>query len=99
MTTIARKEINEQLNGVEIYFSTFPIKATRDNLKANGFKWNPKKSCWYAKRSEATEVLANICADTSIEEYEQFAKENNEETKKVNPVTKKTNKEKKINSE
>ena len=72
MNTIARMEINQELNGVEIYFSVFPTKATRDNLKANGFKWNHKKSCWYAKRSELTEAVASIVAGTTEEEYKEF---------------------------
>lgn len=81
--TIARKEINEALNGVEIYFTTFPIKATRDNLKANGFRWNHKKACWYARRSELTEAIADTCADTTTEEYKQFASSNGEEVKEA----------------
>ena len=90
--TIAKKVINEELNGVEIYFSTFPIKATRDNLKANGFRWNHKKSCWYAKRSALTEALASTCEDTTIEEYKEFAANNNEEAKEVKAAAKKTTK-------
>ena len=81
--TIATMKINEELNGVELYFSTFPIKATRDNLKKSGFRWNHKKSCWYAKRSEDTEAFAAICADTTIDEYKEFAEANNEKTGEI----------------
>ena len=94
--TIAKKVINEELNGVEIYFSTFPIKATRDNLKANGFRWNHKKACWYAKRSNLTEALADTCADTTEEEYKEFSKTSGEEAKEI-PVKKATKKEVKTN--
>lgn len=94
--TIAKKVINEELNGVEIYFTTFPIKATRDNLKANGFRWNHKKACWYAKRSNLTEALADTCADTTEEEYKEFSKTNGEEIKEI-PSKKATKKETKAN--
>lgn len=82
-TYICKKEINEELNGVELYFSVFPITATRNTLKANGFRWNHKKSCWYAKRSTMTEEIANICAETTVEEYKTYSKDNNEEVKEV----------------
>lgn len=90
--TIAKKVINEALNGVEIYFTTFPIKATRDNLKANGFRWNHKKACWYAKRSNLTEAIADTCADTTTEEYKEFAADNGEEAKATKKETKKSEK-------
>ena len=80
---IARMEINQELNGVELYFSTFPTKATRDNLKANGFKWNHKKSCWYAKRTEKTEAIASIVAGTTEEEYKELSEAAPEVPKKV----------------
>lgn len=38
---------NSQYNSTEIFFNGKPEEATRNILKANGFKWNPKKSCWY----------------------------------------------------
>lgn len=90
--TIAKKVINEALNGVEIYFTTFPIKATRDNLKANGFRWNHKKACWYAKRSNLTEAIADTCADTTNEEYKEFAADNGEEAKATKKEAKKAEK-------
>lgn len=90
--TIAKKVINEELNGVEIYFSVFPIQATRENLKKNGFRWNHKKGCWYAKRSEQTEALSDICKDTTTEEYKDYSKQNGEEAKEIKPKKAKANK-------
>lgn len=92
MNTIARIEINQELNGVELYFSVFPIKATRDNLKANGFKWNHKKSCWYAKRTEKTEAVASIVAGTTEEEYKGFSKDAPQVSKKATKKATKANK-------
>lgn len=40
-------KINSQYNSTEIFFNGKPEEATRNILKSNGFKWNPKKSCWY----------------------------------------------------
>lgn len=88
MNTIARIEFNQELNGVELYFSIFPLKATRDNLKANGFKWNHKKSCWYAKRTEKTEAIASIVAGTTEEEYKEFSEDAPEVHKKAAKKTK-----------
>lgn len=65
MTTYA---LNNKLNGVEISFDSKPEKGILDSLKANGFRWNPKKSIWYAKQSEATLSFAKtICGDTGTE--------------------------------
>lgn len=38
---------NSQYNSTEIFFDGKPEEATRNILKSNGFKWNPKKTCWY----------------------------------------------------
>lgn len=65
MTTYA---LNTRLNGVEISFDSKPEKGILDSLKANGFRWSPKKSIWYAKQSEGTLSFAKtICGDTGTE--------------------------------
>lgn len=38
---------NAQFNSQEVFFSGKPEEATRTALKSIGFKWNPKRSCWY----------------------------------------------------
>ena len=40
-------KINSQYNSTEIFFEGKPEEATRNILKANGFKWSPIQSCWY----------------------------------------------------
>ena len=63
MTTNTKYLLNNELNGVEIYFNNKPLKEILVNLKAEGFRWNGKKLCWYAKQSPNTiqtaEALAN----------------------------------------
>ncbi|MBX4152341.1 hypothetical protein [Paenibacillus lautus] len=51
-------KLNEELNGIEIYFSDVPSVEIRDQLKANGFRWS-RKGFWYAKQSEKTLSIAN----------------------------------------
>lgn len=42
---------NIEKNGIELYFKGIPDANFRQQLKENGFKWNPKKKCWYAKKT------------------------------------------------
>ena len=59
-------EINEEKNGVEIYFDSFPSDEIRSELKANGWRWAPSKKCWYARQSEESIALAKrLCGDSS----------------------------------
>lgn len=53
-------KINEELNGIELYFNTKPSKEVRENLKANKFRYSSFKNCWYAKQSEKAFQVANI---------------------------------------
>lgn len=43
--------LNQELNGIELSFESKPERATLDAIKAQGFRWNGKKSVWYAKQS------------------------------------------------
>lgn len=54
-----RVELNENKNGVEIYFSNKPSEEVRNNLKSHGFRWSKFNKCWYAKQSEDTLNFAN----------------------------------------
>ena len=55
--------LNEKLNGVELYFEGKPAGAVLADLKANGFRWNGKKLCWYAKQNEETLKVANTYSE------------------------------------
>lgn len=51
-------KLNDEMNGIELYFSDIPSVEIRDQLKANGFRWS-KRGFWYAKQSEKTLAIAN----------------------------------------
>lgn len=53
-----RMELNEELNGVELYFEDKPSQEILTTLKSNGYRWSGKKFCWYAKQSPKTLELA-----------------------------------------
>lgn len=55
--------LNEELNGVELYFEGKPAKTILTDLKANGYRYNGKKVCWYAKQNEETLKIANIYSE------------------------------------
>lgn len=59
--------LNEKLNGVELYFEGKPAGTVLVDLKANGFRWNGKKVCWYAKQSEETLKVANTYSEGTKE--------------------------------
>lgn len=44
---------NEQYNSFEIAFDGIPDKATRETLKANGYKWHGVKKVWYGYKDIA----------------------------------------------
>lgn len=84
---IADVKENKEQNGIEIYFRVYPIEGTRNTLKDNGFRWNHKKSCWYAKYSVDRQIIAEVIADTLIEEYKEIAGENGEQVQEVKTAT------------
>lgn len=60
---MCKKLLNEQLNGIELYFDEIPSAETREELKNSGYRWHKVKKCWYAKKSEATEKVAQELSD------------------------------------
>ena len=52
-------KLNEDKNGVEIYFTSKPSEEVRAALKSNGFRWSKYNKCWYAKQSEKALNFAN----------------------------------------
>lgn len=56
--TVAMK-INEELNGIELYFNTKPQQTVLSELKSNGFRWSNFKKCWYIKQSEKALKIAS----------------------------------------
>ena len=69
--------LNEELNGVELYFEGKPAKTILADLKANGYRYNSKKVCWYAKQSEESLKIANIYSEGVQEVTTPAAKKSN----------------------
>lgn len=74
--------LNEEKNGVEIYFNEKPGEDVRNNLKSHGFRWSKFNRCWYAKQNEDTLNFANSLTNTTKEEIEQVSAEYKEEKEK-----------------
>ena len=61
---MVKYEINDSLNGVEIYFDSMPPASIRDEIKAADFQWNRSKKCWYATQTDGRiELAKKIAAD------------------------------------
>ena len=61
---MVRYELNNQYNGVEIYFDNVPDECIRNEVKSYGFRWHRNKKCWYAKQNDETMALAKrLCGD------------------------------------
>jgi hypothetical protein len=56
-------QINEELNGIELYFDNKPQQEVINNLKANKFRWSNYKKCWYTKQSEKALTIAQQITD------------------------------------
>ena len=68
--------INKELNRVQLFFPGKPSLQTRNNLKANGFRWSPRNRAWQRMISDyaisaATEIQRN-CEEFVKEAIEYF---------------------------
>lgn len=63
-------QLNQELNGVEIYFNSKPIQDIINQLKENKFRWNGLKKCWYAKQSNNTIAIAEAMTNGNITDGE-----------------------------
>jgi hypothetical protein len=52
-------KLNEELNGIELYFAAKPDQEVLTNLKSNSFRWSSSKKCWYSRQSEKSLQIAN----------------------------------------
>ncbi|WP_252251151.1 LPD29 domain-containing protein [Clostridium sp. VAP52] len=59
--------LNQEKNGIEMYFNDKPSAEVRTDLKRNGFKWFFTKGCWIAKQSEETLKIANKYSNSEVE--------------------------------
>ena len=65
-------KMNEEKNGIEIYFSAIPGVDVRENLKIMGFKWSRYNKCWYAKQSNTTIAYAKKLANEEAADVEKI---------------------------
>lgn len=77
-----RYALNNELNGIEIYFDEKPEGLIRDSLKELGYRWNRKKLCWYAKQREDRLELAERLT-TGRAEAAKIMKQEEENNKKT----------------
>jgi len=50
--TSYKEVINEEKQGIELYFETIPTYEERKILKKNGYRWHNQKNCWYIKENK-----------------------------------------------
>lgn len=62
--------INEEKNGIELYFSEKPGTDTRDQMKGNKWRWHRVKKCWYNKLTEENRAFAATLAGANEPEPE-----------------------------
>lgn len=72
-TTITR---NEQYNSFEIAFDGIPDNATRETLKANGYRWHGQRKIWYGYKDIADQLNgAQIESDSPKKQNSDTEKE------------------------
>ncbi|MGA4713135.1 LPD29 domain-containing protein [Bacillus safensis] len=64
MTAVLK--INEELNGIELYFDNKPGNETLTHLKSNGFRYSGFKKCWWSKRTNESLRVANDITKSKI---------------------------------
>lgn len=64
MTAVLK--INEELNGIELYFDNKPGNETLTHLKSNGFRYSGFKKCWWSKRTNESLSVANDITKNKI---------------------------------
>lgn len=68
--------LNNEHNGIELYFGEKPNKNIIDMLKANKFRWHNVKKCWYAKNNDKNMLVAENINNGKIEIIENKKEEN-----------------------
>lgn len=72
----AKVVLNDEKNGIEIYFSEKPGEETRESLKFNGFRWSRYNKCWYSKNTEKAKTFIGKINNNPIESLENVDYEN-----------------------
>lgn len=60
-------EINDEQEGIELYFDGFPGYPLINEMKSHKLWWNPTKKCWWTKKSniEGVNFIKDYCAKNS----------------------------------
>ncbi|MGN0177410.1 MAG: DNA/RNA helicase domain-containing protein [Methanobrevibacter sp.] len=60
-------ELNEQQNGIELYFDGFPGYPLINEMKSHKLRWNPSKKCWWTYQSnvEGVKFIKDYCAKST----------------------------------
>ena len=69
--------INDELNGIEIYFDEKPKREIIDTLKSNRWRWHNRKKCWYTKNNADAVALAESVAKGKMESIPTKQKQQN----------------------
>jgi hypothetical protein len=59
--------LNNELNGIEIYFDGKPEAKIIEKLKEYKFRWNHFKKCWYAKQKQENIQFAEKLINGNLE--------------------------------
>lgn len=62
VATAATMVLNAEKHGVELFFNGIPTNTIRAAMKAQGFRFNSKTVCWYAKQAASTLKMARSIA-------------------------------------
>jgi len=66
--------LNNELNGVELYFPTKPKQTFIDSLKAAKWRWNRAKNCWYTKQTPEAIEFAKTTANGNLQSTSEAIK-------------------------
>lgn len=69
--------LNNELNGIELYFEGKPSQEVREEMKLNGYRWNGKKVCWYAKQNKKSIALSEKLSGSEVIEVAPIVKKSN----------------------
>lgn len=64
-------KLNNEKNGVELYFESCPPLETRETLKNAGWRWNKFSGCWYNKQTPDNVKLAQSMSNGEEQTTEQ----------------------------
>jgi hypothetical protein len=66
-----RYVLNNELNGIELYFDKKPEQKIIDALKSNKWRWSNYKKCWYTKQNEIAVEFAEKLINNKSESIQQ----------------------------